>query len=152
MIEKKIAFRAVSFYISYFECENQINLLLKGASMNPKDLDFFEKLLKDTLQDLSQRGSEAIDEMTDNREVHADPADRATMETDRATMLRLRDRERKLIPKIQEALARIQNGTYGLCDDCGEDISIERLKARPVTTLCIRCKNQREEEEQLHGD
>lgn len=120
--------------------------------MNPKDLDFFEKLLKDTLQDLSQRGSEAIDEMTDNREVHADPADRATMETDRATMLRLRDRERKLIPKIQEALARIQNGTYGLCDDCGEDISIERLKARPVTTLCIRCKNQREEEEQLHGD
>lgn len=152
MIEKKIAFRAMSFYISYFVCENQINLLLKGASMNPKDLDFFEKLLKDTLQDLSQRGSEAIDEMTDHREVHADPADRATMETDRATMLRLRDRERKLIPKIQEALARIQSGTYGLCDDCGENISIERLKARPVTTLCIRCKNQREEEERLHGD
>jgi DnaK suppressor protein len=117
--------------------------------MNPKDLAFFEKLLKDTLENLSQRGSQAIDEMTDHREVHADPADRATMETDRTTMLRLRDRERKLIPKIHEALARIQNGTYGLCDDCGEDISIERLKARPVTTLCIKCKNLREQEEQL---
>lgn len=124
----------------------------KENQVNPKDLAYFEKLLKDTLQDLGQRGSEALDEMTDNREVHADPADRATMETDRATMLRLRDRERKLIPKIQEALGRIQNGTYGLCDDCGDDISIERLKARPVTTLCIKCKNQREEQEQLRGE
>jgi len=53
---------------------------------------------------------------------------------------------------IQESLARIQNGTYGLCDDCGEDISIERLKARPVTTLCIECKSQREEEEQSRGE
>lgn len=120
--------------------------------MSPQDLTLFDKLLKETLQDLSQRGSETIDEMTDNREVHADPADRATMETDRATMLRLRDRERKLIPKIQEALIRIQNGTYGLCDDCGEDIGIERLKARPVTTLCIKCKNQREEKERAHGE
>lgn len=120
--------------------------------MKPKDMECFEKLLKETLQDLSQRGSETIDEMTDNREVHADPADRATMETDRATMLRLRDRERKLIPKIQEALARILNGTYGQCDDCGEDIGIERLKARPVTTLCIKCKSLREEEERLRGE
>lgn len=120
--------------------------------MKPKDIEYFEKLLKETLQDLSQRGSETIDEMTDNREVHADPADRATMETDRATMLRLRDRERKLIPKIQEALARILNCTYGQCDDCGEDIGIERLKARPVTTLCIKCKSLREEEERLRGE
>lgn len=120
--------------------------------MNQKDLQFFEKLLKDTLQDLSQRGTETLDEMTDSREVHADPTDRATMETDRATMLRLRDRERKLLPKIQEALARIQNGVYGLCDDCGEDIGVERLKARPVTTLCIRCKSQREEEERVRGE
>jgi len=120
--------------------------------MNQKDLSYFEKLLKDTMQDLGQRGSESLEEMTDNREVHADPTDRATVETDRATMLRLRDRERKLIPKIQEALGRIQNGTYGLCDDCGEDIGIERLKARPVTTLCIKCKNQREQEERLHGE
>jgi DnaK suppressor protein len=123
-----------------------------GGTMNPNDLEFFDKLLKETLRDLSQRGSETLDEMTDNREIHADPADRATMETDRSFMLRLRDRERKLIPKIQEALARIQNGTYGVCEDCGEDISIERLKARPVTTLCIKCKSQREKEEQLRGE
>lgn len=120
--------------------------------MNQNDLDYFEKLLKDTLQDLSQRGSDTLDEMTDHREVHADPADRATMETDRSFMLRLRDRERKLIPKIHEALGRIQNGTYGICEDCDEDISIERLKARPVTTLCIKCKNTREEQEKLRGD
>ena len=131
---------------------NISQLAFKGAKMKPKDMEYFEKLLKETLQDLSQRGSETIDEMTDNREVHADPADRATMETDRATMLRLRDRERKLIPKIQEALARILNGTYGQCDDCGEDIGIERLKARPVTTLCIKCKSLREEEERLRGE
>lgn len=120
--------------------------------MNQKDLDFFEKLLKDTIRDINQRGAETLDDMTDHREVHADPADRATMETDRSFMLRLRDRERKLIPKIQEALGRIQNGTYGICEDCGDDISIERLKARPVTTLCIKCKSAREEEEQLRGD
>jgi DnaK suppressor protein len=120
--------------------------------MDQHDLDFFEKLLKDTLQDLGQRGTETLDDMTDNRELHADPTDRATMETDRSFMLRLRDRERKLIPKIQEAMARIQNGTYGMCEDCGDEISIERLKARPVTTLCIKCKSQREEEEQLRGE
>ncbi|GAB6058357.1 RNA polymerase-binding protein DksA [Desulfonatronum parangueonense] len=120
--------------------------------MKQIDLDYFDKLLKETLQDLSQRGSESLDEMTDNREVHADPADRATMETDRSFMLRLRDRERKLIPKIQEALGRIQSGNFGMCEDCGEDISIERLKARPVTTLCIKCKSIREEEESLRGE
>ncbi len=120
--------------------------------MDQKDLDFFEKMLKDNIRDISQRGSDTLDDMTDHREVHADPSDRATMETDRSFMLRLRDRERKLIPKIQEALGRIQNGAFGLCEDCGDDISIERLKARPVTTLCIKCKSAREEEEQLRGD
>ncbi|WP_031388233.1 RNA polymerase-binding protein DksA [Desulfonatronum thiodismutans] len=120
--------------------------------MEQKDLEFFEKMLKDNIRDINQRGSDTLDDMTDNREVHADPADRATMETDRSFMLRLRDRERKLIPKIQEALGRIQNGSYGICEDCGDDISIERLKARPVTTLCIKCKSAREEEEQLRGD
>jgi DnaK suppressor protein len=84
--------------------------------------------------------------------VYADPADRATMESDRAFTLRLRDRERMLIKKIQSAINRIENGTFGICDECGEDISIARLKARPVTKLCIDCKSKQEEEESVRGD
>jgi DnaK suppressor protein len=65
--------------------------------------------------------------------------------------LRIRDRERKLIGKIKEALERIEQGTYGICEDCGEEISTERLKARPVTTLCIDCKKTQETEEKVKG-
>jgi DnaK suppressor protein len=65
--------------------------------------------------------------------------------------LRLRDRDRKLIRKIEEALERIEDGTFGICEECGEEIGIPRLKARPVTTLCIKCKSKQEEEEALLG-
>jgi DnaK suppressor protein len=67
-------------------------------------------------------------------------------------MLRLRDRDRKLVKKIREALSRIEDGTFGICEMCGEEIAIARLKARPVTTLCIECKSRQEEEERLRGD
>lgn len=73
-----------------------------------------------------------------------DPTDRASMESNRNSVLRIRDRERKLIFKIQEALQRLEAGEYGICEECGEDIGIERLKARPVTTLCISCKSNQE--------
>ena len=82
----------------------------------------------------------------------ADPADRASAESDRAFTLRIRDRERRLIRKIQAALQRIDDGTYGLCEDCGEEISIARLKARPVTKLCINCKSRQEEGEDIRGE
>ena len=91
-------------------------------------------------------------ELTDSNEVFADPADRATAESDRAFTLRIRDRERRLIRKIQSALQRIDDGTYGICDECGEEIAIPRLKARPVTRLCINCKAKQEEDEHLRGD
>ena len=120
--------------------------------MDPKDVEFFRELLNGMLQDILKKGEETIEDMTDTVEVYADPADRATAESDRAFTLRLRDRDRKLIKKINEALDRIDDGSFGVCEDCGEDIGIPRLKARPVTTLCIECKSRREEEERLRGD
>ncbi|MDP3297197.1 MAG: RNA polymerase-binding protein DksA [Thermodesulfovibrionia bacterium] len=78
-----------------------------------------------------------------------DMGDQATAETDRNFMLRLRDRERLLLKKIDEAVEKIDNGTFGICEECGNRIGIKRLEARPVTTLCIECKTRQEEEEKI---
>ncbi len=78
-----------------------------------------------------------------------DMGDQATAETDRNFMLRLRDRERMLIKKIEETIERIDNGEYGICEECGNEIGIKRLGARPVTTYCIDCKTRQEEEERI---
>ncbi len=86
-----------------------------------------------------------LEDLTDSNELFADPADRASAESDRAFTLRIRDRERRLIRKIQAAIQRLDDGTYGICEDCGEEISIPRLKARPVTNLSINCKARQEE-------
>ena len=104
------------------------------------------------LEEAKQKGDSTIEELTDSNEVFADPADRATAESDRAFTLRIRDRERRLIRKIQAAIQRLDEGTYGICEDCGEDISIPRLKARPVTKLCINCKARQEEGENIRGE
>ena len=87
--------------------------------------------------------------MTSDTTNFPDPTDRATQESDRTFELRIRDRERRLINKIQEALARIETGTFGICEVCEEDISEARLKARPVTTLCIDCKMEQEKKERF---
>ena len=93
----------------------------------------------------SQRGSEeTVEGLLKSEESPADPLDRASLESNRSTTLRIRDRESMLIKKIRKSLEDIENGDYGICEDCGEDISIERLKARPVTSFCIRCKTKRE--------
>lgn len=120
--------------------------------MEAKDIEFFRKHLNGMLDEILRKGEETIEDMTESREVYADPADRATAESDRSFTLRLRDRERKLIKKIQQTLHRIDDGTFGECEECGDDISFERLKARPVTTLCINCKSRQEEEEKVRGD
>jgi DnaK suppressor protein len=120
--------------------------------MNHNDLEFFRSLLARMLEEAQRKGDSTLEDMTDSNEVFADPADRATAESDRAFTLRIRDRERRLIRKIQAALQRIDDGTYGVCEDCGEDISIQRLKARPVTRLCINCKARQEEDEHLRGE
>jgi DnaK suppressor protein len=90
-------------------------------------------------------------EMTDQTTNVPDPNDRATLESGRSFELRIRDRERRLLSKIDEAIARIDDGTYGVCEDCGEEIGLKRLEARPVTTLCIDCKTIQETREKSVG-
>jgi DnaK suppressor protein len=120
--------------------------------MGAKDIQFFRDMLNAMLEEILQKGQATIDDMTETVEVYADPADRATAESDRAFTLRLRDRERKLIKKITQALQRIEDGEFGVCVECGDDIGIARLKARPMTTLCINCKSKQEEDEMVRGD
>ncbi len=119
--------------------------------LNRSDLDYFKDFLTKRLEELLDEANRTVSGMTDHRDNYADPTDRATMESERNFTLRIRDRERKLIVKIKEALNRIENGTFGICEECGDDISEQRLKARPVTTLCINCKKSQESEEKLKG-
>jgi DnaK suppressor protein len=123
-----------------------------AALMEQQDLEYFRNLLSEQLEEALKQGDLTLEDMTDNNEIFADPADRATMEADRTFTLRIRDRERKLIKKIRSALARLDNGTFGVCEECGEEIGVPRLKARPVTRLCINCKSKQEEDEQLRGE
>lgn len=120
--------------------------------MEQKDIEYFRHLLTSMLEEAQQKGDSTLEELTDNNEIFADPADRATAESDRAFTLRIRDRERRLIRKIQAAVGRIEDGSFGVCEDCGEEIGVPRLKARPVTKLCINCKSKQEEDEHLRGD
>ncbi|MCF8032574.1 MAG: RNA polymerase-binding protein DksA [Desulfarculaceae bacterium] len=119
--------------------------------MNQKKLESFRRLLEEKLDELLKEAERTVAGMTDSKENFPDPTDRAAMESDRNFLLRIRDRERKLISKIREALERIDDGTYGICESCGEDISEKRLKARPVTTLCIDCKKRQEANEKARG-
>jgi DnaK suppressor protein len=121
------------------------------AKLTKKKLEFFQNLLNEWIDELLSQANETVSGMTSHKENLPDPSDRATLESDRNFTLRIRDRERKLIGKIKEALERIEQGTYGICEDCGEEISTERLKARPVTTLCIDCKKSQETEERVKG-
>lgn len=121
------------------------------AMLSPKKLQNFRNLLDGKLGELLSEATKTVSGMTSYEETFADPTDRATLESDRNFTLRIRDRERKLIAKIKEALERIENGTYGICELCGEEISEARLKARPVTTLCIDCKTTQEVDEKVRG-
>lgn len=115
--------------------------------MDYKEREYFRKKLEEMSQQLLSEADKTIHEMTDHSDNYPDPADRATAESDRSFELRIRDRERKLLGKIKEALERIDDDTYGICEACGDDISLKRLEARPVTTLCIACKTQQESKE-----
>jgi DnaK suppressor protein len=108
-----------------------------------KEIDFFRNLLNERMRELRSEAGKTVEDM-DEDENFPDPSDRASMESNRNSVLRIRDRERKLIFKIQEALRRLDEGEYGICEECGESIAIERLKARPMTTLCIECKSSQE--------
>ena len=119
--------------------------------LSKKKLEYFKKLLNERLSELLNEANKTVSGMTSHKENLPDPADRATLESDRNFTLRIRDRERRLIGKINEALERIELGTYGICEECEEDISEARLKARPVTTLCIECKKKQESDEKVKG-
>jgi DnaK suppressor protein len=119
--------------------------------MDRDKLEYFRQLLTERLDALINEASKTVNGLTDEKETLPDLTDRATVETDRNFQLRIRDRERKLIGKIREALDQIESGTYGICEECGDQISEQRLKARPVTTMCIDCKTSEEEEERLRG-
>jgi DnaK suppressor protein len=110
--------------------------------MKKKDIEYFKEFLTSRLEELLSHADDTVSGMTTPKENFPDPTDRAALESDRNFMLRIRDRESKLIKKIKKALARIEDGTFGVCESCGEDITIERMKARPVTSQCIECKSK----------
>lgn len=108
--------------------------------MNPKQLDHFRAVMNEIKAGLGEDIDRTVHTMQDEATVFADPNDRATQESDMSLELRNRDRERKLIKKIDEMLAKIDSGEYGYCDNCGIEIGLNRLEARPTATLCIDCK------------
>lgn len=119
--------------------------------MKKKDVEYFKKLLSNQLEELLEQADDTVSGMTTPKENFPDPTDRASLEADRNFMLRIRDRESKLIKKIKKTLERIDTGTFGICESCGENISVKRLKARPVTTQCIDCKTKEEALEKALG-
>jgi DnaK suppressor protein len=115
--------------------------------MKKQQLRYLEGLLQGKIDQLLGKADQTVGRMTRSATQFADPNDRATLETDRNFVLRVRDRERKLIQKAQEALTRIKSGTYGYCKMCHEPISASRLEARPEAELCIECKTEMESRE-----
>lgn len=119
--------------------------------MDQNELDRFKKLLEDKREEILHEAVRTLTELTDQSGNIPDPNDRASAEADRSFELRIRDRERKLLPKIEAALERINGGSFGECEECGEEIGLKRLEARPMTSLCIDCKTLQEKKEKGHG-
>ncbi|MBT1072706.1 RNA polymerase-binding protein DksA [Pelotalea chapellei] len=115
--------------------------------MEVEKLEYFRSVLNDEMKALLGEAGKTVTEMNSDASNFPDPTDRATQESDRNFELRIRDRERKLINKIKDALDRIDTGEFGVCEECGDPISEARLKVRPVTTLCINCKMEEEQKE-----
>ncbi|MGD0283221.1 MAG: RNA polymerase-binding protein DksA [Dissulfurispiraceae bacterium] len=127
----------------------------KGKTLTPKEMSSREKKLKEIRKKLNRQREEllsdagiALNALPDET-TFPELGDQASAEIDRNFMLKLKGRERKLLKKIDDAIEKIDNGTYGICEACGEEINIRRLEARPVTTMCIECKTEQEEEEKL---
>ena len=121
-------------------------------TLKPEKLQFFRHMLIQKMNELLDEAEKTVFDMTTGKENFPDPNDRASLESDRNFELRIRDRERKLLAKIQEAIKRIDDGVFGMCEVCGGYISEKRLMARPVTTLCIDCKTKQEQIEKLKGE
>jgi len=119
--------------------------------MNDNQLEHFRQILQQWKQDLMEEVDRTVQHLQEDASNFADPADRATQEEEFSLELRTRDRERKLIKKINEALEDIDSGDYGYCESCGIEIGIRRLEARPTATLCVDCKTLAEIKERQIG-
>ena len=122
------------------------------AFMNERQLEYFKKKLFAWKDEILRESRETVTHLQKETENHPDLADRATSETDRALELRTRDRQRKLISKIDEALRRIEDGSYGYCEETGEPIGLPRLEARPVATMSVEAQERHERRERVHRD
>ena len=120
--------------------------------MNERQLEFFRQKLLDWKEEILRESRETLSHLQTDTENHPDLADRASSETDKALELRTRDRQRKLISKIDEALRRIEDGIYGYCEETGEPIGLQRLEARPIATLSLEAQERHERRERFHRD
>jgi DnaK suppressor protein len=124
----------------------------KEPFMNERQRDYFRLKLLDWREDILKEAKETLQHLQDESQNHPDLADRASSETDRAIELRARDRQRKLIAKIDAALQRLEDGTYGYCEETGEPISLKRLEARPIATLSIEAQERHERRERVYRE
>lgn len=120
--------------------------------MNERQLEYFKQKLLNWKEEILRESRETVTHLQKETENHPDLADRATSETDRALELRTRDRQRKLISKIDEALRRIEDQSYGYCEETGEPIGLARLEARPVATMSVEAQERHERRERVHRD
>jgi DnaK suppressor protein len=120
--------------------------------MNPRQRDYFRGKLERWKEDILRESRETLENLQEESQNHPDMADRASSESDRALELRTRDRQRKLISKIDAALKRLEDGTYGFCEETGEPIGIARLDARPIATLSLEAQEMHERREKVYRD
>ena len=124
----------------------------KEPFMNERQRDYFRAKLLAWREDILKEAKETLQHLQEENQNHPDLADRASSETDRAIELRARDRQRKLIAKIDEALGRIDDGSYGYCEETGEPIALRRLEARPIATLSVEAQERHERRERVYRD
>ncbi len=132
--------------------EAELLAMPEAEYMNEKQLDFFRARLQQQKEDLLSNAGETTEHLREDTSIVPDPADRATIEEEHALELRTRDRERKLLKKIAQSLARIDSGEYGFCDETGEPIGLPRLLARPTATLSLEAQQRRELKQKMFGD
>ena len=120
--------------------------------MNPRQREYFRAKLENWKEEILRESRETLDNLQEESQNHPDMADRASSESDRALELRTRDRQRKLISKIDAALKRIEEGTYGYCEETGDPIGVARLDARPIATLSLEAQEMHERREKVYRD
>ena len=120
--------------------------------MNPRQREYFRQKLENWRDEILRESRETLENLQEESQNHPDMADRASSESDRALELRTRDRQRKLISKIDAAMQRIDDGTYGYCEETGEPIGLKRLDARPIATLSIEAQERHERREKVYRD